>query len=153
MLQVDKKIITIIIASLAILIILVLLYFAFRNANSQPPDTSSKTISITTKDNKTISVNNFYLNPVEESEGAITINRTTDLATYFYNEVGNKFTITLNEGTYDEFAAKKPQAEQEFLNILGITETQACSLNVEVRNGGSFDPDLQGRVFYLSFCS
>lgn len=149
--QINKRILIIIISLLALLVILLLAYFAFRDTESIPQKNLTE-ISIVGKDSSKVTVNNFYANPVETSTGMVTINRNTNLATYFYNEIGNKFTITLNEADLDEFLKKKPLAEQEFLQLIGVTEEQACNLNVEVLNGGSFDPELSGKVFSLSFC-
>ncbi len=149
--QIDRRIIIAVVSLMVLLIISLLAYFAFRSEPSAPGKNLTE-ISIYGKDSSKVTVNNFYANPVETSTGMVTINRDTDLATYFYNEIGNKFTITLNEATFEDFTKKKPLAEQEFLKLLGVTEEQACNLNVEVLNGGSFDPKLSGEVFSLSFC-
>lgn len=132
-------------------IILIIIFFIFIAYMFMGSSSGAK-VPIVGKDNKEVKINNIFDSPVEESPGAITFNQTTDLATYFYNVDGNKFTITLNEGNLDDFNAKKPDAEQEFLKLLGVSKKQACNLNVQVVNGGSFDPALQGVIFPLSFC-
>jgi hypothetical protein len=153
MLQINQKFLIIIISSLALLSIVILGYFAFKSNNTPVTNLVAERVSVAGKNNQEVSVKNFYLNPVEESPGAVTFNRTTDLATYFYNDDGNKFSISLNEGTQEEFFAKKPLAEQEFLKLLDITADQACLLNIQVVNAGSNDPVLEGNAFAFSVCN
>jgi hypothetical protein len=142
----SRKYLLILVTILIIIIFTILVVIIFKSSKDSE-------ITIENKDNEGIKINNIYQDPIEITPGAVTITRTTDLATYFYNEDGNKFTITLNEGTIDDFLQKKPLAEQEFLNILGVSQSDACKLNVQVLNGGSFDPELQGKSFPLNFCS
>src|SRR5579872_3392616 len=51
------------------------------------------------------------------------------------------------------FAQNKIAAEQNLLNTLGISPTEACQLNVVVRTTLSANPDQAGQDYSLSFCS
>lgn len=71
----------------------------------------------------------------------------------------NKFTITQYiTGEYNiniilsPFEQIKTEAEQKFLELLNITQAQACSYNVIITTPHYANPEEAGKTYYLSFC-
>lgn len=61
----------------------------------------------------------------------------------------NKFLISILSSPFE--TARK-EAEVEFLTTLGITEEEACLLNVSITTPFFANPDYAGKDFPLSFC-
>jgi hypothetical protein len=120
-----------------------------------PADTSSGAPSITDQFPKTptlmlgtnqgaIEVNNFYLTIVDTEEGSVFLKDTDDYRiTYRRND--SIFRIEL----YSPSITVRHDAEAEFLNLLNISQTDACKLNVEVI---FYRTAQDGQSSPLSFC-
>lgn len=116
------------------------------------PNTSANKITVLDKSGNKIEVNDYTKTAKDISPSAVTIQQEQGHASIFYNSSGNQYSIVLNVGTYEEFTSQIPAAEQEFLQKLGITQEEACRLNVVVENAGSLDERLQSAELPLSFC-
>lgn len=97
-----------------------------------------------------VQVNNFYLsNPIVDEGGSLLIEQNKNY-TITYDPTTGAFWIMVNGTPFNSF---KNIAEQDFLKLLNISETDACKLIVSV----SAQYDLQNpssfSEFPLSFCS
>ena len=66
-----------------------------------------------------------------------------------YFEDKTTFTITIYKRPLEE---TRKRAEQDLLQKLGISEKEACNLNVNLGVIASVDEEISGRNFGLSFC-
>lgn len=96
-----------------------------------------------------VEVNNIYISPVkinEEKDVLISENKDYHIV---YLALFKKFLITIYN---TDFETTKAVAEKDFLAKLGIDQTAACKLTVEVNTVQSVNQDLAGKIFSLSFC-
>mgnify|MGYP000573620040 CR=1 FL=1 len=129
-----------------LLLILGLVYFVFNN----------NTVKVGTKSGAQIKVNDFFKQSTKVKDKSVDImsNFKNGLYTSMsYSQTTSTFTLSFNAVDYSEFQVQRKALEQQFLTILKITEPDACKLKVEERNTPSPDPDINGKVFGLSFCN
>jgi hypothetical protein len=93
-------------------------------------------------------VKNFYKNAVQVSEYGVLVRRT-NLYDIVYFQVESRFLITISDLPVDVAVRA---AEKELLDILGITQADACRLTVSLAVPRFTDPALSGKEFGLSFC-
>lgn len=84
----------------------------------------------------------------DESPGYYTIAKTPDYH-IFYLPADELFFISITSYPFDEHRAV---AEQKLLEVLAISEDEACKLNVDITTPAYANPDKAGEVFKLSFC-
>ena len=96
-----------------------------------------------------VQVNNFYTtNPPINSDGDIILGTTSDY-TIVYTVPDSSFSIQIS-GSFD---ATRPNAENAFLSVLGISQADACKLKVTEGVPYSTTNPLSGKSFSLSFCN
>lgn len=95
-----------------------------------------------------VTMNNFYVSPVEILQNDVLIKNSPDFSMYF---LGNfkTFLISINASPFDVVRIK---AEDAFLTQLGISQSDACKLNVEITTEYKINPDQSGIRFPLRFC-
>lgn len=95
-------------------------------------------------------VNNFYMiHPITPDGSGVMLRDGNDYDIFYSIDFGS-FTITLEAQPLNEL---RGQAEQELLNILGISKTNACKLNMHLNVLNGVDPRTDGGADYgLSFC-
>ena len=79
----------------------------------------------------------------------ITLSRTKDYH-IFYIPDQEVFFISIVSYPFDDH---RIFAEEDFLDKLGITEKEACKLNVNITTPSFANPDKAGTTYGLSFCS
>jgi len=96
-----------------------------------------------------VTVNNFYKNIIGQDEEYDILEQSAgyDL---LYNTEDSSFVISIKKGV---LAQIRPQAEQAFLNMLGISTGDACKLTVVVGVDAAGDPSLANQALSLSFCA
>lgn len=105
----------------------------------------SATISVNNK-----SVNNFYKDEVfTYPDGNVVIEETDDFQIAF-NANEELFIITIFSSLKNENAL--PLAESALLQKLGVDQTTACTLKVDVQTYDNLNLDGQPQVSKLSFC-
>lgn len=141
----------IIIGSVVIaLVLVVLLVFVYISRNSK----TGEEISIPSRDGESINVNDFKSSAALKDNQAFILRDDPDIAVYLYNETSGVFNILIHASEEKEFNQKRIFAEGSFIEQLGITEQEACQLNVEVSTDGP-ENDLQSfsKIQGLSFCN
>jgi hypothetical protein len=96
-----------------------------------------------------VDVNDFTKgidNPQEQL--FITLSRTKDYHN-FYIPSQEVFFISVVSYPFDEY---RLVAEADFLDKLGITQSEACNLKVDETTPRFANPDKAGTIFKLSFC-
>jgi hypothetical protein len=97
-----------------------------------------------------VSVKNFYLaNPPTDSDGDVVLKQTQNYV-IVYNPLDSSFWLGI---TGSPFATWQNTAEQDFLTTLGISQSDACKL--DVTSGVIYSPNNpnDGKSFPLSFCT
>ena len=96
-----------------------------------------------------VEMNNFYkTSPRIDITGDALVTSNSNNLTGFYIK-GELFLVSVKESPFVEARVK---AEQEFIEKLGITEEDACKLNVVVNTPAYANPKEAGKNHPLSFC-
>jgi len=95
-----------------------------------------------------VTVKNFYPRIVGGEENTVVI---LEKPTHFisYDTMDSSFWVAV---AAKPFLENRAMAERDFLEVLGISQGNACRLNVVVGIPYGIDPSLNGRQFNLSFC-
>jgi hypothetical protein len=96
-----------------------------------------------------VTVSDFYKNAVDVSDSGDVLLVETPEFSISYVAAYEKFIITLDD---PYFVETRTSAEQSFLNILNVSETEACKLEVEETVPIFLENEYAGGVYYLSFC-
>lgn len=96
-----------------------------------------------------IPVNNFYKTPVKENPQNDVLIVNADNYQIVYLQQFNKFLITILNSNFEQ---TRTIAEKDFLNKLGISESDACKLTVEESTPEDINSKIAGQIFPLSFC-
>ncbi len=99
-----------------------------------------------------ISINNPKKIAEEDTGPEQTILKSSQNFTIFYLKYDDKesFALSLSGENFEE---SRKQAEKTLLELLGISEEQACLLSVSEKVPYGTNPDLAGSSFPLSFCN
>lgn len=159
-----KKIVIIIVSALALLLVAFGLYLIFFSPKTTPPSSPTyqqikplpsptkppgNKFSISTSQGN-VEVNNFF-SAAKIIETAVYLKETANYV-IIYNSDSGQFLIALYGRTAGENNQDRQNAETDFLNILGVTRTDACKLNVDQEVSNSYDNNLSGTNYQLSFC-
>jgi hypothetical protein len=98
----------------------------------------------------TIQVNNFYGFGAGVVDGGVIIIKSTSSYWFTYDPLSGSFWIAVAGRPFDGVRAV---AEQDFLATLGISQTDACKLDITEGIPYVAGDPLDGRSFSLSFCS
>lgn len=95
-----------------------------------------------------VETNNFLATPIRSSvDGAVLFLKTENLEAVYYEKY-NQFNLIISSSS----AQIRNQAEQEFLQKLGISKHNACRLDVTVNSPYVPNPNLSMPRKTLSFC-
>ncbi len=98
----------------------------------------------------TVDIGNVYKNPVEKlSNNGVSFADNSDYYIAYYPEKDDFLVVIKNK---DVISAEK-KAEDDFIKQLGITEEQACELNVLVTVPFDVNEKYSGGLYGFSFCS
>jgi hypothetical protein len=143
-----KKIIIAI--SIAIIIPALLFLFLFlKNRNNVPVEEGKIIVPV---GNKQLPIADYSKNAKKVIDDKnVLINGTDeyDILGFNYNNQ-RSFLISIKQSSNLEETRKK--AEKELISSLGITEKDACELEISVNVSRDIDENLAGRNFGLSFC-
>jgi len=165
-----KKIIIVIVAIVAVIIIVGVVFLVIFSGNggagTPPNSTSTGTLPSVTStppaqyptgtvfqigtSQGSVTVNNFYNNPVQVSQDQTSIviaQSSTYNITYYTPD--SSFNIGILQGPV---SVVRPQAEAAFLAALGISQADACKLNVVIAVPYDVDPNYADQNIGLSFC-
>ncbi len=93
-------------------------------------------------------VNNFLKEGKNNKDLFISLIRNEDYH-IFYIPNKQSFTISITGRGFKDLRVK---AEEEFLKILGVSQTEACRLNVHITTPSFANPNEAGKIYSLSFC-
>lgn len=97
-----------------------------------------------------IPVNNFYQNsPSFNPEGDRTLADVDGQYRIVYLSENQQFLLNIQGSPFEQY---RQAAEQAFLQKMGISQQQACNLNVIIRTPAFVNPDQAGQDYFLSFC-
>jgi hypothetical protein len=111
------------------------------------PSGSTNTIAIRTPQG-TINVRNYTQNPVATTTDALIMESNSEYQILNY-KIDNSFLITL---LLKPLSQSRSDAQAVFIKDLGISQTQACALNVSVKVPNSVDSDFSGNELGMSYC-
>ena len=112
-----------------------------------PPKDADK-MTLDTTSGK-IEVNNLYKNPVANLSGnGVALKENDNYSINFYPQ-DEGFIISLQN---PDIQTARDKAEADFLQALGITKEQACSLKVTLGIPYYVSPTASGQNYGLSFC-
>ena len=96
-----------------------------------------------------VKVNNFYKDSKKiNSFGDRLISEEKDFEIIYFPR-GDQFLISV---LASPFYPKRLEAEKKLLNVLGISEKEACKLNVSITTPAFVNPNEAGIDYSLSFC-
>ena len=134
------------------------------SVGAQSPMTpSGQTVSLRTSQG-TIAVKNFYSKATAVTPDTVALRddfRNLDHYQMGYNRLNSQFYIMLDTYSLEDAVKYRRVAEADFLHLLGVTRSDACKLNVDLRvnptyvqavPAGNFPKDLSLRNYGLSFC-
>ena len=96
-----------------------------------------------------VNVKNFYKNAAGAAEQFIVMKKN-DNEEINYDTYTSGFSIIIAKSPVSLY---RPQAEGDFLGLLGISQVDACKLKVFEGVSSAVDQNLAGRNLGLSFCS
>lgn len=96
-----------------------------------------------------IFVNNFLQNPIRTDKSNDVYLVENKKYQIVYLALYNQFLISIQGSP---FIDNKKMAEDDLLKTLGISQEQACVLNVSINTPYFANPDYSGKNFPLSFC-
>ncbi len=131
------------------IVVLALLGAAAKNKNKPEPIPAGKTAVQTRQGNLPLQVNDFTQKAVQKTNDVAVINTSASYKlVYFFKD--QSFLITLLSPPLGQ---ARNLAENDLLKQLGISQQQACQLNVSVRVPGDVDGAYSGKELGLSFCA
>ena len=99
--------------------------------------------------NQTIAVNDFFSHPVRVLD---------DQTLYIADQADYGITYWPDEKSFHVFVFTEPvtetskKAEQQFLKLLGVTESEACILDPTISGPNSLDEFADDKAYSFSFC-
>lgn len=147
----NSRIKILIFGGVAILIILIMaLYLLFFTHKSKIPSQTPSSPPSSYPASYPQSVKDAISNPVDKvGDWNTLVNSDNFQISYSTSQQGNSFFITINAQPVVQVTQ---QAEQAFLQKLGISKDYACTLPVIVSIPAKVDETLSGYNFGLSFC-
>ncbi len=135
-----KNVLIILIASIVLLALVVaVLVVLSRNSSSK--------MNINTQQG-TVSANNVNQSAAYKYAGGATLESAVGYA-ISYDSASQSFNIAITKAPISQY---RTAAEAKFLQDLGITQQDACKLNVQLGVTYDANPSLIGQNFGLSFC-
>ena len=94
-------------------------------------------------------IKNVYKNAIDINDVGDVVFSETDSSQLVYHPKDNFFLISILDSPFE---SARLAAEQQFLQSLEISESEACKLNVSVTTPRFANPEEAGRNYKLSFC-
>lgn len=139
-----KKNLTFIALSLCFVSIIVGLLWITRSTNENNQPSTNQTAIEETK------IHELTKNkPINSAYGNIEFLKNKDYVINYFPD-GEYYQIGVLNSPFEKV---RKEAEEEFLRELSISNTQACSLNVEITTPFSINPEEAGAPYPLSFCT
>lgn len=105
-------------------------------------------------DQGTVVMDNFFKKSSTVNEGYDQYELGSDLNEAIrYDAVTNTFTLSINPATVAEFEVQRVAIERRFLQLLNISENEACRLTVIIATAPAPDEPVSSKQFSLSFCN
>lgn len=117
------------------------------SGNTIPGAPTGTTFVMGTADGS-VTVNNFYLQPFVIDEEYLILENNNDYQ-ITYDTENNQFFVYASSSP---IAQSEQEGESALLSLLGVSETDACKLNVVVGYETPTDPNDSHTFFPLSFC-
>lgn len=139
-----------VIVTIIIVIIFVITFLVYKLSTTTPTTFSVIEKKTSEKLNITdVSVNNFYKIKINTNpRGDTLFSQNIDYQIiYFSGE--EQFLISIMGSPFEE---KRALAESNFIQVLGISQEDACKLNVIINTPLFANPDESGVNYKLSFC-
>lgn len=155
----------IIVGILLVLFMGVILYFLFRiGPAKEDAELVTPGSLVTTKpsadaiqlpaDQGTVVMDNFFKKSTTLAEEYSQYELDSDLnEAILYDAATNTFTLSINPATVAEFEVQRVAIEKKFLQILNISEADACRLSVVIATAPAPDEPVSSKQFSLSFCN
>ena len=96
-----------------------------------------------------VEVNNFYREAIIIGNDGYALFEKTSKYKIAYIPVDKSFLISILDNPFEDV---KKEAEKAFLQKLGITQEDACLLNVNIATNIRINPSYAGKNYKLSFC-
>lgn len=96
-----------------------------------------------------VKVGNFYKKSILTGDDGYSLFDKTTKYKIMYIPVDDSFLISIIDNPFD---VVKLEAEEAFLNDLGITREEACKLTVNITTPINVNPARSGQNYKLSFC-
>ena len=140
------------ILKVSVIVILILLFFCsiflvYRRSSDPKQLEQGPGLSISTSEG-TVKISNFF-DKAEETIGDIVVVATTLNFQIIYFKKNEVFNITLK---LKPLETSRDLAETRLLEVLDISQAEACKLNVEIFVPIALDEKLAGNTFGLSLC-
>lgn len=97
-----------------------------------------------------VKINNLYKNPLKENRQYDVVIVKNDKYQIVYLQQFQQFLISILDPDFDTV---KSAAEKDFVEKLGITNNDACKLQVNISTPRYVNADIAGTTYPLSFCS
>lgn len=154
-------------AIILLLCIGVLTYLYFKDANktpSQDPNNityeikplpnpeipNSETLLLSTATDP-VTTANFYKTATKMIESTVYLSNSKNYSVLYFSR-DNYFLIDLMGYTVNELQKYRGEAEQVLLTVLNISKEDACKLKVQTNIGQTYNEELSGVDYGLSFC-
>lgn len=139
----NKKIILIVVIFAFLGLVSIVLALVSRPDQNPPVQVPTNSGAVVTND--------FFKDSLETRDG-ITYLESNEAYTIMYDNSLNEFTVTLYVTATYQAEQLRNIAEGVFLKKLGITESEACKLTVNLQVPFSSSAELSGVNYGLSFC-
>lgn len=133
-----------------IIIIIIIVFLVYKFLSPTPASFSALEKSTGEKLNiADVSVNNFYKIKINTNpRGDTLFSQSTDYQIMYFSKE-EQFLISIMGSPFEE---KRALAELNFTQVLGITQEEACKLNVIINTPSFANPEESGTNYKLSFC-
>lgn len=111
----------------------------------------SEELNLITPTGGSVKVNNFYKFAAFIAAPSVYLYDSPEYSIIF-SESTKDFDIVLYAYDAKEANSLRAQAQNDFINILGISEAEACQLPVLLEIPYSYNQELSGKNYGLSFC-
>src|SRR4030042_5618948 len=96
-----------------------------------------------------VEANNFYNEAIIIGDDGYALFEKTSKYKIAYIPVDKSFLISILDNPFEDV---KKEAEKAFLQKLGITQEDACLMNVNIATNIRINPSYAGKNYKLSFC-
>lgn len=99
-----------------------------------------------------ITVRDFYHDPVASTSYMLTLYDDPDVGSIYFTRSERSFTIIARPVSVADFRRTRPVLEAKILELLGVSQKQACLLPIFLSTVSPSREEFSGANFGLSFC-